>query len=151
MGLLEIGFQAVLVPGESLLEAVAEFTSRFGLDERAGDLLDERFRPGILQPVSDDAAVCGLDEKPLYLPTPLEGGEALIALAVEDLRHGRAGRGAAPTFNRLESLLRIGVGVELSLEDAQLSQEGRVSNRLDVVRGALQFFARELGSRRRQS
>jgi hypothetical protein len=55
--LLEIGFQAVLVMGESLLHAVAQFALRFGLDERASDLLDELLRSGTLQAVSDEAAV----------------------------------------------------------------------------------------------
>ncbi len=63
--LLEIGFQAVLVLGESLLDAVAQLRRRFGLDERASDLLDERLRPGTLQAVSDEAAVWGLNQKRL--------------------------------------------------------------------------------------
>src|SRR5262245_12826616 len=62
MGLLEIGFQAVLVLGESLLDAVAQLRRRFGLDDRASDLFDERLRPRTLQAVSDEAAVWGLNQ-----------------------------------------------------------------------------------------
>ena len=55
--LLEISFQSVLVLGKSLLDAVAQLRRRFGLNEREGDLLDERLRPGTLQAVSDEAPV----------------------------------------------------------------------------------------------